>query len=100
MDREDVLTYIVVETLKRARVDGGEIVRTAHRIIAGLRQELGGDRYYIPKTAPILDAEDERRHRIVKDALTPMSTADVQRAHGVSRSTIYRLVKRYATRKG
>lgn len=95
--RIDVLQFIVTETLRSALRDKPEQVESeAARILPGLRSALGNDRYYIPATPPALAPEDARRHRIVADAMSPMPTDEVERRHGVSRRTIYRLVKRFA----
>lgn len=92
-----MLVYIVTETLRCALRDEPErIPQAAAEVLPALRQALGGERHYIPATPAALDAEDWRRQQIVADALTGASTPEIERRHGVSRSTIYRLVKRFA----
>ncbi len=99
--RIDVLEFIVVETLRSALRDTPQNIESeAARILPGLRSALGNDRYYIPATPPALAPEDDRRRRIVADAMSPMPTEEVERRHGVSRSTVYRLVKRFARGEG
>jgi Mor family transcriptional regulator len=93
---EDILAYIVVETLRQGGLPESLIEPTAARILPGFRATFGGDRYYIPRQAPTLSGEDERRQSIVRDAMSSMPTQAIEKRHGVSRRTIYRLLKRHA----
>lgn len=100
MTHDDILAYIVTETLRSALRERPQDVPTeAARVLPGLRRALGGERHYIPKQGATLGAEDQRRQAVVRDALTAMPTREIEQRHGVSRSTIYRLVKRSATGK-
>jgi Mor family transcriptional regulator len=63
----------------------------ALRVEAEVRQTWGGAEVYVPKEAK---RQSRVREAVVKDALSTMSTAEIQRRHGVSRATIYRLLKR------
>jgi Mor family transcriptional regulator len=88
----DVLAFIVTETLRQqGGLPAEQVKADAARIIPALRAVLGGDRYYIPRTPGQIE-----RDQMLQDAMTNMPTAEVQRRHGVSRSTIYRLLKVHA----
>jgi Mor family transcriptional regulator len=95
LNRTDIIGEIVVGTIEqltgRTRSEIQADPATL-RIIEQYHAGFGGDRYYIPKEAPSVKAE---LHKVAyTEALTTASTTDIQRRHGLSRSTIYRLVKR------
>jgi Mor family transcriptional regulator len=99
IQHDDILAYIVEETLRSALRDQPQRVQPeAERILPGLRQQLGGERYYIREQPKPLTTDDTRRRAIVSDAMTSMSTREIQQRHGVSRTTIYRLLKVHAKR--
>lgn len=99
IDHDDILQYIVEETLRSAlRDEPQRVAPEAARILPSLRQQLGGERYYIREQPKALAVDDTRRQAIVRDAMTTMSTQEVQGRHGVSRRTIYRLLKAHARR--
>ena len=89
-EKLDVLDYVLREVMAAHPSFTEEQARA---LLPKLHAQLGGDKYYIPKVSPT--QADERRRAIHRDALTTsLSTNDLQRRHGVSRRTIYRLVKR------
>lgn len=93
----DVLAYIVHETLRSALRDRPQDVpREAARVLPQLRQCLGGERHYLREAEPPPAKNPALRQAIVADAMTSMPTPEIERRHGVSRSTIYRLVKQHA----
>jgi Mor family transcriptional regulator len=60
-----------------------------------IRDEYGGQEYYIgtrEKKTP-----DELAEKVMKDVLTDMSTKEITKRHGISRATMYRLMKRPKT---
>jgi hypothetical protein len=74
---------------------------TARQIEIRARVEFGGVRVEVPKTPYHPDRSAGRKsvprevaQALYADALTNMSTEDLTRKHGLSRSTIYRLMKR------
>ena len=96
MTHDDLLAYVVHETLRMHGVDGPSCEAETSRICAQLRSELGGQEDYVPRRPPPLTKDTVRREKLMADALSPMSTREVEQRHGVSRATIYRLVKRHA----
>lgn len=67
---------------------------TVLAIEAEIRLLYGGRRYFLPKRKK--HPTPEQRRAIVRDALTNMSTPEIERRHGVDRATIYRGLKRFA----
>lgn len=97
VDHADILAYIVTETLRAALPAAPHsVAREAARILPGLRAAVGGERHYLRETPPTLGAEDVRRAAIVRDALSMRPMGQICREHGISRRTIYRLIKKYA----
>lgn len=96
MNRDDILAFVVTETLRAHGVQDPELTAESRRIAAQLRPDLGGQKHYVLRHPPALESDDERRRLIVQDAMTNMPTREVERKHGVSRSTVYRLLKVHA----
>lgn len=96
MNHDDLLMYVVHETLRMHGVTEDRCSSETTRICAHLRTELGGQEYYVPRKPPPLTRDPARRQKLITDALSPMPTREVEQRHGVSRATIYRLIKRHA----
>lgn len=89
LEGRDILNYVVAE-LRAACPQFDDI--KAQAVKDRLRQVLGGDRYYVARRDPESTA---RVHaEVYRAALTDISTEDLLREHGVSRRTMYRLLKR------
>lgn len=94
MNRLDIVHFIVTETLAK-QMPGctrDQIETAAKPLLQPIHELLGGDRYYIPERSPALATD--RRKSVVRDGLTDSPTEVIQRRHGVSRATIYRLMKK------
>lgn len=100
MNHDDVFRYIVVATLASELKDcpRAALEAKADALMPGFRAMFGGDRYRMPKTAagtagrPAIAPEVARR--AYEDGLTQTATADITREHGISRATLYRLMKK------
>lgn len=62
----------------------------AHMIEMKICAEYGGRRVYIPKKK----AQAEKKKKIFDAGLSDKPTAQIVREQGISRSTLYRLMKR------
>ena len=76
-------------------------VEAARAVETSSRAEFGGERVAVPKTpyhpgrkAGRASVPRETSQALYRDALTNVSTDELVRRHGLSRSTIYRLMKR------
>ena len=56
-----------------------------------IRREWGGERPYIAADAK---RQPHVRDKVISDALTDTPTPEILRRHGISRSTMYRMLKR------
>lgn len=84
----------IVEVIMRACQAEGLDAGVAHIIESRIREQYGGLRVRIPKRAK--HARDTERKQIVADGLTDMTNEQVTGKHGISRATLYRLMKRGA----
>jgi len=66
----------------------------AHMFVDALRMRLGGQRIYIPKRPQDLAARDAA----VRQEFNGTNLADVCKKYGLSKSTVYRIVRRHPTR--
>lgn len=64
----------------------------AKQVEAEIRQRFGGARVFVPKRKKRLSAE--QKERAYKDGLSNKPTDEVVAAHKISRSSLYRLMKR------
>jgi Mor family transcriptional regulator len=85
----DFLNYVVQE-LRAACPSMDEC--KAQEVKDRLRTLLGGDKYYVPKRDP--ERVEQVRIAVYRAALTDISNEELTRQHGVSRATMYRLLKR------
>lgn len=69
---------------------------SALAIEADVRSEFGGRRHYVDKKKWI---SEERRQVIFQDGLSTDSNEDIMKRHGISRASLYRLMKRSAPNK-
>jgi hypothetical protein len=90
------------------RVCPAMTVELARAAELGVRAEIGGERLWIQKQPfhperrngpPPMPAD--KAHKVLRDVLDEphTSTAELTRRHGVSRSSLYRLLKRGVTQK-
>ena len=84
---------IVEIIIRRAQAEGLD-ADAAHQIERAIRAEYGGLRVRIPKKKK--HPTSEERRQAYADGLTAMPTGDVAEKHGISRATLYRLMKRGA----
>lgn len=85
----------IVEVILRACRASGLDADAAFLIESRIRSEYGGLRVRIPKRKK--HPTREEREMVLADGMTNMSTAEVTAKHGVSRATLYRLMKRGTT---
>jgi hypothetical protein len=84
----------IVEVIMRACQAEGLDAGVAHIIESRIREEYGGLRVRIPKRAK--KARAAAHQKIVADGLTDMPNEELTGKHGISRATLYRLMKRGA----
>lgn len=93
MSRKDVVTWLIERVIADA---GGLTTEQAQAIEMEARTLFGGKEQYI--AAPWRRTGGRRTHpasRAAYDqALTSAPTSDIVSEHGISRATIYRLIKR------
>ena len=70
----------------------------AQQIDRDVRAESGGQSMYVPKSRKHLTPE--QRQLAYQDGLSGMPTEQVTEKHGISRATLYRLMKRGARGRG
>ena len=95
MNGDDIVRYIVSETLAAVQPSAPlpDIKRNVDQLVARFLREFGGARVYLPQQDRIVLME--ARARIFATALSSSKPAAVV-AHeeGISRRTLYRLLKR------
>ena len=84
----DLLSFVLHEVMRQHPSYTEEQAKV---LLPQLHEMLGGEAYYVPKQSPSLQAE--QRDALVKDALGSASNRELQERHGVSRATLYRLMK-------
>ncbi len=84
---------IVEIIIRKAQAEGLD-ADAAHQIEMAIRQEFGGMRVRIPKRKK--HPSPEVREQAFVDGLSNMSTKEVTEKNGISRATLYRLMKRGA----
>lgn len=82
----------IVEIILQRCTDAGLDIAVARSIGAQIRALYGGLRFRIPKRHKQHTAA--ARADAYADGMTSMSTAEITTKHGISRSTLYRLMKR------
>mgnify|MGYP003457536941 CR=1 FL=1 len=82
----------IVEVILVACRASGLDADAAFLIESRIRSEYGGLRVRIPKRKK--HPTPQERDQALADGLTNMSTAEITAKHGVSRATLYRLMKR------
>lgn len=81
----------IVEVILRAAQAEGLDAEAARMIEAMVRADYGGLRVRIPKKRKHPSAQE--RERAFADGLSGMPTEEVTAKHGISRATLYRLMK-------
>jgi transcriptional regulator of acetoin/glycerol metabolism len=84
----------IVEVIMRACQAEGLDAGVAHIIESRIRNEYGGQRMRIQKRKQ--QAREQKREQIRADGKTDMTSEQVAQKHGISRATLYRLMKRGA----
>lgn len=83
---------IVLVVLQRVQAQAPAVTDEVLRLVESeVRAEYGGLRVRIPKRKKHLTAQQREAVRV--DAMTPASDAEITRAHGISRASLYRYVK-------
>lgn len=85
----------IVEIILLACQADGLNADAAHLIEARIREQYGGLRVRIPKRKK--HPTQQERELILADGLTNMTNDEVTGKHGISRATLYRLMKRGTT---
>jgi len=84
----------IIEVIMRACQAEGLDAGVAHIIESRIRETYGGMRVRIPKRAK--HVRGTTREQILADGLTDMTNEEVTDKYGISRATLYRLMKRGA----
>lgn len=82
----------IVEVIMLACQASGLDADAAHLIENRIREQYGGLRVRIPKRKK--HPTPLEREQILADGMTSMTTDEVTGKHGISRATLYRLMKR------
>lgn len=82
----------IVEVIILACQASGLDADAAHMIETRIRAEYGGLRVRIPKRKK--HPTPQEREMVVADGITNMSNEEITAKHGISRATLYRLMKR------
>lgn len=61
------------------------------KVIKSMQHNYGGDRAYIPKPP---SAAPEKRQAVTSDYLANLPEKEIVDKHGISRATLYRMIKR------
>jgi len=85
--------FDIMDLIRRSVQAEGLDADAAQRIEQAIQAEGGGLWTRIPKKKKHLLTQQEKT-RIVSDGMTDMSTDAVIEKHGISRATLYRLIKR------
>jgi transcriptional regulator of acetoin/glycerol metabolism len=90
MDK-DLVRAILDQVLEMSRRAGGSFDESmALQIERQVRNEYGGDEVYIKRTA----IREERKARALEEAKKTGRPVEAASRHGISRATMYRLLKR------
>lgn len=93
MNGDEIVRYIVTETLAAASAPQSDLRQSADQLVTRFLREFGGSRVYLP----LQDRQVvmESRARIFAAAVSSSKpTAVLLHDEGISRSTLYRLLKR------
>jgi DNA invertase Pin-like site-specific DNA recombinase len=85
----------IVQVIILACRDSGLDAAAAHEIEMRIRAQYGGLRVRIPKRKK--HPTQQERALVVADGITNMTTAEITGKHGISRATLYRMMKRGTT---
>lgn len=98
MKSTDILNFVLHEVM---RVHPSFTETQAQRLLPELRKALGGQEHYVSKGEPVPGKPHASKATppavaaaVYRDALTTMSTEEIVSKHGISRRTMYRLLKR------
>jgi len=86
---EPDIVQLVLQRVKAVMPQLSE--ETMAQVRAELLAEYGGQRVRIPKRAK--DLQGQKREAAYRDGLTGATTEEVVHKHGISRRTLYRLMK-------
>lgn len=89
----DLVSFVlheVVELLRRRPGASEEEVR--REILPIVHAQYGGESHWLPKRSPELVRQS--RDALMRDVLGSASDRELIERHGVSRSTLYRLIKK------
>jgi hypothetical protein len=81
----------IVSVILQACEELGLPTEVAREVEAKVRSDYGGLRVRIPKRKK--HPSERQRAKAFEDGLSGMSTEEVTAKHGISRSTLYRLMK-------
>lgn len=84
----------IVEVILRACLGAGLDAAAARAVEEKIRAQYGGLRVRIPKRKK--HATSEARDQVYSDGLTTMTTGEITQKHGISRATLYRVMKNRA----
>lgn len=87
-DPDPDIVAIIIAACRKSGLD----LAAAHVIEQDIREQYGGLRVRIPKRKK--HPTPEERQLIIADGMTNMSTEAVTAKHKISRSTLYRVMKR------
>jgi hypothetical protein len=90
-DPDPDIVAVILAACRACGFDDG----TAREIEGRIRAEYGGLRVRIPKRKK--HPTPHEREQVHADGVTSMSNDEIIQKHGISRATLYRLMKRTAT---
>lgn len=87
-DKDPDIVSLILEACKQAGLDPA----AANRIEREICEQYGGRRVYIAKRKKRIS--EEGRKQVFSDGLSAKSTQEIIREHGISRATLYRVMKK------
>ena len=90
--KDETVHADILEVIIRLAQAEGLPAEAAQLIEQTVRTEYGGQRVFIPKRKK--RASEEARRQLFADAVSNLPTKVVTEKHGISRATLYRMLKR------
>jgi DNA invertase Pin-like site-specific DNA recombinase len=88
MEEDPDIVQVIIQACQSSGLDAA----AAHEIELRIRAQYGGLRVRIPKRKK--HPTRQERELVVADGVTNMSNEEIMGKHGISRATLYRMMKR------
>jgi DNA invertase Pin-like site-specific DNA recombinase len=88
MEEDPDIVQVIILACRQSGLDAA----AAHEIELRIRAQYGGLRVRIPKRKK--HPTSQERELVLADGITNMSNEEIMGKHGISRATLYRMMKR------